>query len=485
MNAQALRPLLFEAEENRLEALDSLERKLWLGGLTNSQGCLEPRLESLSALRRGLVGGRLPPLGTWLWPPFPIAQALHNAMTRLGLAGYCTDLEDLSDTVLMSLLFHLDFIVDYQDRGASEAEALNMAVESSVAEWQELCGQFDELVDVFGMLPDDGKNNRWDELRGLLRSSGWQDVLRIRLLLERLPELVKIIRTLGRALETDEPDASRQTSAETIDEAVVQHPERRTVHVPDLPGETRGIHRSDRIARMLPAEAMLLGHPRLRLLWHARRAERTLLSYEDDDRMEETHIRHFRVAQLQPAPQPGKRQEMGPILVCVDTSGSMKGGAETVAKATVLEAMRTAHAQHRPCHVFAFSGPDELVEMELDVGHKGIDSLIRFLGQTFSGGTEISGPLERVLSKLEDQRWRLADLLIASDGEFGVSTDLAARLDAAKRDLGLRVQGVLVGDRETNGFRTVADHICAIRDWRRFGGSGAGTHRTGSVKNLP
>ena len=53
------------------------------------------------------------------------------------------------------------------------------------------------------------------------------------------------------------------------------------------------------------------------------------------------------------------------MLVCVDTSGSMQGGAEAVAKAVVLEAVRTAHAQKRACHVFAFSGPEEIVESEL------------------------------------------------------------------------------------------------------------------------
>ena len=67
----------------------------------------------------------------------------------------------------------------------------------------------------------------------------------------------------------------------------------------------------------------------------------------------------------------------------------------------------------------------------------------------------------------------MADLLIASDGEFGATPALAARLDAVKRDLGLRVQGVLIGDRETVGFLEVADNIFPIRDWRRYGGSNA------------
>jgi uncharacterized protein with von Willebrand factor type A (vWA) domain len=224
---------------------------------------------------------------------------------------------------------------------------------------------------------------------------------------------------------------------------------------------------------MLPAETMLLGHPRLRLVWHSRRAERTLLCYEDDDRMEEVHLHQSRVARPRPGLQPGKRLEMGPILVCVDTSGSMQGGAEAVAKAVVLEAMRTANAQHRPCHVFAFGGPDELVEMELSVDTAGIDQLTRFLSQAFHGGTDICGPLEKAIAKLEDQRWRLADLLIASDGEFGATPAIVARLDAAKRELGLRVQGVLTGDRESIGFLEIADNVHPIRDWRRYGDSDA------------
>lgn len=481
MNARIPNALLFEAEEARLAALDSLARRLWLGGLTNSQGRLEPRLASLASLREGLVAGCLPSADGWLWPPAPTAGALGDAIASLGLAGYCTGREELSDTVLMSLLFHLDFIVDYRDRGASEAEAAHMAIDAFAAEWQEHCGQFDELVEVFGMLPEDAVNTRWDQIRGLLHSAGWQEVLRIRRLLERLPELRRIIRALGRARQSEERDAMEQTTVERVDQAVAQRPQRHTVRVPDMPGETRGVHRSGRIARMLPAEAMLLGHPLLRLVWHARRAERTLLSYEDDDRMDEVRLHRSRVARPGIGPKPGKRPEMGPILVCVDTSASMQGGAEAVAKAVVLEAVRTAHAQQRSCFVFAFGGPGELLEMELAVDSAGIERLTRFLGQAFHGGTDICGPLEKAIAKLEDRRWQLADLLVASDGEFGATPAIAAQLDAIKRKFGLRVQGVLIGDRESVGFLEIADEIYAVRDWRRYGGSNSDspihTHR--------
>jgi hypothetical protein len=75
-----------------------------------------------------------------------------------------------------------------------------------------------------------------------------------------------------------------------------------------------------------------------------------------------------------------------------------------------------------------------------------------------------------VIASLEETRWQRADLLIASDGEFGATPAVAARLQAMKETLGLRVQGVLIGDRETLGLLEVCDHIFAVPQWRRFGG---------------
>jgi len=51
--------------------------------------------------------------------------------------------------------------------------------------------------------------------------------------------------------------------------------------------------------------------------------------------------------------------EMGPIILCLDTSGSMRGAREVVAKALALECMRGAHRQQRPCYLYAFSGPGQ------------------------------------------------------------------------------------------------------------------------------
>ena len=111
----------------------------------------------------------------------------------------------------------------------------------------------------------------------------------------------------------------------------------------------------------------------------------------------------------------------------------------------------------------------ELVERELGLHREGFEALMALMGQGFDGGTDVQTPIERAIERVHEARWASADLLIVSDGEFGCVPAMLERLDDARERLGLRVQGVLVGDRETMGLMEVADHIHWVRDWRRHG----------------
>lgn len=85
-----------------------------------------------------------------------------------------------------------------------------------------------------------------------------------------------------------------------------------------------------------------------RLLFMARRLERTLLSYERCGWADDLPTRVLTRQELRPA------AEQGPILLCLDTSGSMQGEPESVAKALALEATRAALRQRRRCLLYAF-----------------------------------------------------------------------------------------------------------------------------------
>jgi uncharacterized protein with von Willebrand factor type A (vWA) domain len=78
-------------------------------------------------------------------------------------------------------------------------------------------------------------------------------------------------------------------------------------------------------------------------------------------------------------------------------------------------------------------------------------------------------PIDRAIERVRDEHWREADLLIASDGEFGPTAATLTAVERARRELGLRVHGVLIGDRETRGMRSIVDATFWVRDWRRYG----------------
>jgi uncharacterized protein with von Willebrand factor type A (vWA) domain len=233
------------------------------------------------------------------------------------------------------------------------------------------------------------------------------------------------------------------------------------------PGPLRGLALGDRIERMPSADAVQLRHPVLHKLWRARRAEARLLQYDSVAELIDWRPDPHTAPRKRAAPPKRQPRERGPILVALDTSASMRGAPETIAKAVVLEAVRTAHREHRGCRLIAFGGAGEVLEHTLGFDARGLAAMLEVFGRAFGGGTDVAAPIERAVVAVREAAWREADLVIASDGEFGCTPATLAALDEAKARQGLRVHGILVGDRETMGLLQVSDAIHWVRDWRQ------------------
>ncbi|MBN8231512.1 VWA domain-containing protein [Corallococcus macrosporus] len=341
-----------------------------------------------------------------------------------------------------------------QEQGALR-EGIQTAWQERVRSWALLEEVFGELAMLLG--------RGWDLGRGLLRSRGWLETARLRELLERLPALKQLIQALGR-MRTSE-DASLPPVMETVIGPMRRvHEERQEVQSPLARSETRGVERSGDVQRMLPPEAVLLGHPTLRLLWHARRAERTLLTYKVDGTELELVQRETEADEARSRASPPMTR--GPILVCLDTSGSMEGTPETVAKALVLEAARVAFAEKRACYLYAFSGPGDVVEHELSLTESGLARLMAFLTHSFGGGTDVEVPLKRAVSRLDSEAWARADLLLVSDGEFAVPEATRNLMVQASARKGLRAHGVLIGAGHGDAMAALCSPVHRFNDWR-------------------
>ena len=447
------------------DRLQPLPRSLWLPSLVASAGERAQRLSDARRWLEALQSGELPPADADFGDPAACAP-LRGVVGDLGLNALARGVPALAEQVVRTLLWTLDRIVDLQPRLTREAAIAELASRFR-AEWEAQSSGLDEdLVLLQGL--GDLSTLRWDSLRGHLNSRPWAAARRASEWLRQLPELAALIRRLGRS-ERAVVAAPRRAPHRADDRRAPPQTLRAVeTRLPDAPGEITGVRFSSRPERMLASEAAMLHHPVLRKLFRARHAEARLLSWETEAVLIDWRVDPEAATRRQAAPPEPEVLERGPIIVCLDTSGSMRGAPENIAKAVVIAALRAAHEARRGCRLIAFGGPDELVECDLGAGEAGLQALLGVMGQAFDGGTDIQTPIERAIEGVRDARWASADLLIVSDGEFGCVPATLQRLQQARDDLGLRVQGVLVGDRETMGLLEVCDDIHWVRDWRRY-----------------
>ena len=495
------------ALERNFHFIDGCPDDVFDSVATFLDGTLEERFEGIRRWHDALLAGRLPPEDGW--PPPEIGAPARLALQELGIVHFCKDQPELVNALLNDLL--ASFIRQNEVISAEvktrlrELEALERArllaraktlkkrkqnrkplrreyrlsrktlsrlrrqareevarrhinVDPElIAAWRDLAVVWHELAEVFGelgMLIGFG----WDLAQGVLHRTGWQDLLQLRKLLEGLPELRAIIRSLGRLHASD----VEKSVAERIFVPVLRlQEELREVRTPLVAAETRGVERGAEIARMLPVEAQMLGHPKLRLVWHARRAERALLTYRVEGIELESSLVETQGTEEQDHRRP--RPERGPILVVLDTSGSMSGTPERVAKAIALEAARTAHREGRQCFLYAYSGPGDVLEHELDLTPSGLGRLLAFLEFSFNGGTDVE-VMETVVRRLEQEAWKKADVILVSDGLWNANSGVRKAVCGAK-EKGTRFHGVQVGQRGQSGMHTICDPVHQFSEW--------------------
>lgn len=499
-----------EALERSYAFLDECPPSLIPVVITLPVGTLNERFTGVRRWYDALLHGRLPAPGTW--PAAPLDVPVRRALESMQMVRFCKDQPELVEALMADILTafarqdvelrtevadRLRELEELERRHRTEAESelarrerrasrevildeatlqrLREAVERElekrrweadkdlVATWDERARVWAEISDVFGDLGE-MLGRGWDLSRGVLRHLGWLDLLRLRELVERLPALREIVRALGRLHATDEGTSVAETILVPVRRL---EEERLDVRTPHVPAEARGIERSGEIARMLPVEAAMLGHPKLRFAWHARRAERALLTY----RVDGVTVERVMVEREGDVETEGTRPrpERGPILAIIDTSGSMHGLPEQVAKAVVLEAARTAHAEKRRCFLYAYSGPGQVLEQELDLSPEGLARLLSFLGFSFGGGNDEAGVLEKVLARLRENDWRKADVMFVSDGEWRAPDSLVHAVDQARQS-GTRFHGIQIGNRGRTGLHTLCDPVHEFRDWTAVGG---------------
>ena len=494
---------------SRYRCLDGLPRALFVPIVTHLHGDLEDRARSLVVLRSALLDGGVP--SALSWPNPELSGALIEALRGSGIVSLCRGEPDLVDQVLSTILDavtgaeRLCFSASghfaglalaehrrrqevwqacsgsgcggsagsatarrYDEETCAEvrAEARRIAVDVAAAkiraELSSWCERADAIKQLRELVVCLAPRRGFSLSRGLLRALAVRSTTAAYDLVRHLQRLHDLVLYLGRL--RNPADASADTIFERIAGPMrreLPRPEVRTD--PDIGPELRDLERSGDFSRMLPSEAAHLMHPTLARAWHARRAENALLVYRAE---RDARVQRMREESVDDGPDlEARRRVSGPVIVCLDTSGSMEGSRGALAKAIILHLTMTAHDEGRSVYVYAFGGPGDVVEHELTFDGEGVEALLSFLILDFSGGTDVSEPLRRALQRHDDAKWSRADLLLVSDGQFAVPREVVSAIRQRRTETDLRVHGLLVGNESSSAMAHLCSPLHRFREW--------------------
>ncbi|MCD8213166.1 MAG: VWA domain-containing protein [Campylobacter sp.] len=148
--------------------------------------------------------------------------------------------------------------------------------------------------------------------------------------------------------------------------------------------------------------------------------------------------------------------KLGSMILCVDTSGSMSGTPENIAKAVALILAQTANKQDRKCFLINFSTKITTIELS---GKMELARLINFLKLSFNDVTDATPALRYALEMLKTKNYEKADVLMISDFVMGnLPLDLLYKIQM-QRKLKTKFNSLVIGYGYTAGtMKTLFDN---------------------------
>jgi len=272
----------------------------------------------------------------------------------------------------------------------------------------------------------------WDMSKGHWQKVNFDVLKKYAELLEQDKSLQELAEMLGRMRQ-----AQREYEEEIFTDIVIK-PTWKVEHA--AKAELVGIHESDDISSMLPAEAALLADEATELLFYKKFAEKKLQTFEYQAKILSEEEREEKKKR-----QKEKEDKKGPFIICVDTSGSMHGFPETVAKTLCFALLKMAVRDNRKCYLISFSTSIETLNLT-DLKNN-LEKLIEFLSMSFNGGTDGDPAMQEALRMLEtSEDYKKADVIMVSDFVMsGFDEQTKEKIITAKEN-GTKFHSLVIGN---------------------------------------
>lgn len=226
----------------------------------------------------------------------------------------------------------------------------------------------------------------------------------------------------------------------------------RRAHTSRAPQTLHTITRGSDLERLLPAE----------LLGVSAGGARRALRVDFARRLAEGQLAHYELR------APAAR---GPMVVCLDGSGSMAGASELWSKAVALTLMDIARRERRRCLALIFSSGAEPFSVELlargPAGARVRDEAVIDFAEHFpGGGTDFETPLARAVDAVTGRDYRRGDIVFITDGQAPVSDALVQRIEITRRRHRYRIHGILVdvGGHQRGTLERFADRVHTVTE---------------------
>lgn len=264
----------------------------------------------------------------------------------------------------------------------------------------------------------------------LFHKKGFAELQKYAKLVERQKEIRELAEMIGQQL-SDEKETDRQARSSITHIESQFHPK------PSFRGNIAGFSYSGDISKVVPTEMALLKNPATEMLFYHKFAEKQLLSYN--------------YVQQEPLNEV-RRKKKGPIIMAVDTSGSMEGNPEKIAKSVAFAITKIALKEKRKCFLISFSSGISVLDLSNMSDSSGLDKLTEFLSCSFEGGTDIEPCVSAALDQLENRNFKDADILVISDFMMpDLNPGTVTRIEAQKKN-GTKFYSLLIVNQDLLQF---------------------------------
>ncbi len=203
-----------------------------------------------------------------------------------------------------------------------------------------------------------------------------------------------------------------------------------------------GVTMGNQVEKLLPAELAAFSSPITRNDFLRRFAEGQTLQF--DTRGKETL---------------GK----GPIVLCLDQSGSMSD-QDAMSKGFVLALMSIARKQRRDFSLILFSGRAETPRI-FKQGKISVKDMVDLATVFMGGGTDFGEPLRGAADVISKSRFKKADIIFVTDGEAHLPDQFIAHWTDLKKQKEFRVLSLLLGTEQVGTVSQFSDRVIKASDF--------------------